>query len=317
MRDNLFGGLCKLFVVVWSAFCLMAASYGFLEGPARIELADYTARVDALMRGGLWAAVRLFPAAAAVVFYLMFGRTQIAVTVMTPAPAAPAKRRFPYVQWRTLFWGTAVAALLVGAVGPSKLVDRARSEWLKRVPPQVAGMLVAAPAPGAAATVATADVAAAAGVAPGAGAPSEAKWKSSKRSNPKDGSELAHALLTSDTSFTDRFGAAHQPKLHIWCTEARTRVYVEVGAPLDAGYDTTTVRVRLDEEKPETISGPGSTNGEAFFFPDPIAMLRRMKGRTSMRVEFPLFREGNPIASFDLRGMEPHVAMIQDTCGWD
>jgi hypothetical protein len=313
MRDNLFGGLCKLFVVIWSAFCLMAASYGFLEGSARVELADYSARVDVLMRVGLWALVWFFPAAAAVVFYLMFGRTQIAVTVMTAA-AAPAKRKFPYVRWRTLFMGAAAAAVLVGAIGPRKLVDRARSEWQKRLPPQVAGMLVAGSPSAPVAAAPTADVAAAS-AAPGT--PPGTKWKSSKRTDPRDGTELAHALLPSDTSFMDRFGAAHQPKLHIWCTEARTRVYVEVGAPLDTGYDTTTVRVRLDEEKPETISGPGSTNGEAFFFPDPIAMLRRMKGRKSMRVEFPLFREGNPIAAFDLRGMEPHVAMIEDACGWD
>lgn len=317
MRDNLFGGLCKVFVVIWSLFTLMAASYGFLEGPERLDFGDYSVRVGALTRVGTWALVWLFPAAAGVLFYLLFGRVQVAVTVMTPAPAPAApKRKFPYVKWRTLGLGAAAAASLVLAVGPRKVLDRARAEWQKRMPAQVAALWVLPqPAPAPAAAPGTATVASV-GAAPGA-AGGGSKWSSSTRASPKDGSELAHALLVSDTAFTDRFGASHQPKLHVWCTQERTRVYVEVGAPLDSGYDMATVRMRLDEEKPETVRGPGSTNGEAFFFPDPIGILKRMKGKSKLRVEFPLLREGNPIAEFDLRGMEPHVTRVQQTCGWE
>jgi hypothetical protein len=180
------------------------------------------------------------------------------------------------------------------------------------MPPPVAGLWVPPPPAAVPGTATVANVAAAP-----APAGERSKWSSSTRASAKDGSQLAHALLAADTAFTDRFGARHEPRLHIWCTEERTRVYVEVGAPLDSGEDTATVRIRLDEDKPEMIRGPGSTNGEAFFFPDPIGILRRMKGKRTLRVEFSLLREGNPIAEFDLRGMEPHVARVQQACGWE
>lgn len=79
MRDNAFGKIIKVAVGLWTAFCV----YGCVVGASNVGVFEQTAAMSDAERGGwlmaawaMWGAIWFFPSLAALVLYLLLGRSE-------------------------------------------------------------------------------------------------------------------------------------------------------------------------------------------------------------------------------------------------
>ena len=109
------------------------------------------------------------------------------------------------------------------------------------------------------------------------------------------------------------------PELTVRCREHKTDLYIDVGMaanPELGEYNTATVRLRLDEQPAITQHWSQSTNNEALFAPEPIAVARRVARAKTMRFVFTPFNSSAATAEFNVSGLSAHLPELAADCGW-
>ena len=81
-------------------------------------------------------------------------------------------------------------------------------------------------------------------------------------------------------------------------------------------FDRHTVQIRFDENDAVTELWADSTDDEALFAPNAIALARRISRADRMLVRFTPFNANRALIEFDVRGFEEHISLVADTCGW-
>jgi len=81
---------------------------------------------------------------------------------------------------------------------------------------------------------------------------------------------------------------------------------IERGQILCPSYDECTVRVRFDDGSPERWmgAGPSDNSSTTVFIRGSSRFLQRMRAAKVVRIEIPVFQEGNPSFEFHVGGFD-------------
>jgi type VI secretion system protein VasI len=146
----------------------------------------------------------------------------------------------------------------------------------------------------------------------------QTKWQVSHGRSPMDDSPSVTLTLEAENRISGWL-QNETPRLQIRCRENKTDLYVWTGmaANPELGlYNEHTVRIRVDATTPTTQRWSQSTNNEALFAPQPIALARRLVAGERLVFEFTPFNAGRAVAEFDIRGLRPGLREVATTCKW-
>jgi hypothetical protein len=133
-----------------------------------------------------------------------------------------------------------------------------------------------------------------------------------------DGAPSVSYRLNSPDKFRDWVGEDETPTLVVRCHQRRTEVYVVTALTSsdESIGDLHTVRLRYDDQQAPDERWSESTDDEALFAPDGIAMAKRIVAADTMRFEFTPFLGDRQAATFHLAGVSGVVGHVAQACGW-
>ena len=142
------------------------------------------------------------------------------------------------------------------------------------------------------------------------------KWQENTGTSAMDDSPTVTYALTAEYDITGWLKTS-RPALYVRCFEHKTAVLVHTDMAANVEYGGGhTVRIRLDDEPAFTEEWSESTNHEALFAPNPIALARRIARAKRMRFEFTPFNASRTTVEFDVTGFGNHIGEVANTCGW-
>jgi hypothetical protein len=133
-----------------------------------------------------------------------------------------------------------------------------------------------------------------------------------------DGSKTV--VLSNDAeNDIDVWLGSERPSLIVRCQEGRTDAYVVTGTAASVEYDTDshTVRLRFDEAGPTTQHWGESTDHQALFAPNGRSLAKQMRGATTLVFQFTPFNASPATAKFNVRGLDKHLGLVAEACGWE
>ena len=145
------------------------------------------------------------------------------------------------------------------------------------------------------------------------------KWIKIDSNSEMDDSKTVSLILDANNYIDAYYNKSEKPTLIIRCKENKTEIYIRtnVSANPELGlYNEFTVRIRLDKNKPFKQRWGESTNGEALFAPRAIALAKKINKSKKMLFEFTPYNSNSQLAEFDVRGLEPYLKELADTCNW-
>ncbi len=154
--------------------------------------------------------------------------------------------------------------------------------------------------------------------APASSERSVAHWRVTTDVSRFDDSRSVHLETTARERISGWPSQMHVPTLHLRCQEKRTAVYIVFGMSpaVEYGHMGATLEVRLDREPVRSVRTSKSTDGEALFFPDPVATAKSMFGKRELLVRFTPFNSNPQETSFSIADLETAAAPLRETCGW-
>lgn len=144
------------------------------------------------------------------------------------------------------------------------------------------------------------------------------KWVGGAGASAMDDSPVVTYRLDAESDIRAWLGTK-RPTLVARCLENKTDLYMNARTrfqPVYGELDRAAVRVRIDDGQAQRALWAESTDGEAIFAPQPIALMRRMAKAERLRIEFTPFNAAPAIADFDIRGFDEVITTIAKTCGW-
>jgi hypothetical protein len=147
--------------------------------------------------------------------------------------------------------------------------------------------------------------------------PVQGKWHVQFDTSSFDDSQTVVLALEAEDSVSGWLDT-YRPVLVLRCKEHEIDAYIDVGMSqhVESGLtDASTVRVRFDREPAVTTQMSQSTDGEALFFRQPVAMIETMLAHNSMVFEFTPFNAPPVETEFDLRGLEGEIGSLVEACG--
>lgn len=105
------------------------------------------------------------------------------------------------------------------------------------------------------------------------------------------------------------------PVLYIRCRRGEFDAYVSVGAQVESsGSDFAFVRIRFDDEEPQSVRVSESTTGDSLFFEDPQTFAAQLHSHERLVFEFTPFNAAPTDTVFDLRGYSEAVVPFSAYC---
>ena len=147
----------------------------------------------------------------------------------------------------------------------------------------------------------------------------EPKWKTSYAESEMDDSKTIIIYLEAENYVFGYPNKSYQPKLFIRCLENQTQVYISLGMspnPEYGKFNSATVRIRLDNEKPFKQTWKESTDGKALFAPKAISLAKKLNKSDKMLFEFTPYNSNPQLVELDVRGLEPYLMELSKTCNW-
>lgn len=144
------------------------------------------------------------------------------------------------------------------------------------------------------------------------------KWRVSKETSRLDDSTNVIISLDADSPISGWPRKTHTPSLILRCKEKKTEAYIVTGMTpqVEYGTDGATVTLRFDKEKATKYRTSKSTDSEALFFSQSIALSKKMLGHKTLLFEFVPFNSSPAMTTFDLRGLDEAIRPVRDTCKW-
>lgn len=144
-------------------------------------------------------------------------------------------------------------------------------------------------------------------------------WAIQQWTSQMDSSKSVQASLYADKDIEDWLHKKHKPELIIRCLENKTEIFVitDVSANPELGlYNQYTVRLRFDNNKPISQRWSGSTDNTALFAPQSTKLAKQINKSEKMLFEFTPFQMSPQVVEFDVKGLEPYLKKIAETCKW-
>lgn len=138
-----------------------------------------------------------------------------------------------------------------------------------------------------------------------------AKWRYSSSRDEMTGRDMKMAMIESENTvdFSSPYDGAQHGRLIIRSHPSYGRdvlLSIEKGQILCPSYDDCTVRVRFDEGKPEnwTAAGAADHSSTTVFIRNYSRFLQRMRSAKVVRIQIPVYREGQPAFEFRVGGYD-------------
>ena len=163
------------------------------------------------------------------------------------------------------------------------------------------------------------------------------KWQVTEERSPMDDSKTMVLTLDSDDLVQGPNGAV-RPSLMVHCEQKKTAVYVFTGmaSSIEEGVeggpsDFHKVGLRLDDSPAGYGSWGESNDHKALFASDliydatghasafsggAIKFAKELAQAGILSFQFTPFDGNTQVARFDLRGLDPHLHKLAETCGW-
>jgi len=147
------------------------------------------------------------------------------------------------------------------------------------------------------------------------------KWTLSTGVSPIDDSPSVYLQVDANEKVKGWINDDVRPSLGLRCEENQTNAYINLKTRPDVDYGSyggKSVRLRLRFDKTPAYSEKFvlSTDGEAVFFRDPIATIKKMMNHEELLIEF-LPSGGSPqTTAFNIRGLTKEIGPLQKACHW-
>jgi type VI secretion system protein VasI len=136
-------------------------------------------------------------------------------------------------------------------------------------------------------------------------------WHVVVNNNASDGSKTTHMMVAAENLMQSQKDRA---ALVLSCEDGTTDVYV-IWRQYLGTYDLdVTWRVGSGEEMTELWSL--STDNEAIFAPEPVALIKSMMADELFLIKTSPFDSGPVTLVFNTAGLENEIAVLQESCGW-
>lgn len=154
------------------------------------------------------------------------------------------------------------------------------------------------------------------------------RWQPFTQTDKMDDSHVVGVKVIADEDVKTMYGRMYRPRFWIGCQKNTTQAYFDVGTVLstetrawesDSAYgytNGTPLRLRLDKDKPLSNFGNTSTDGSSAFLTNPIPILKKMIGRTTLLVEYTPMAGAPQTATFTITGMEEAIVDLRKACRW-
>ncbi len=144
------------------------------------------------------------------------------------------------------------------------------------------------------------------------------QWTLRRDENPLDDTATVYGftVAVSGENMWDK-----APVLVVRCKSNSTEIYVNWSTYLGddgdlGGASFKTITYRVDKDEPRTGRWGLSTDSEATFAVNPIALMRRMVGAERLVVRVVPFQQDPIVAVFDISNGRPVYQEVAKTCGW-
>jgi hypothetical protein len=112
---------------------------------------------------------------------------------------------------------------------------------------------------------------------------------------------------------------SNKPYLTVRCKEGELEVFVNANTQLTTDWDvrrgqTAQVRYRVDDQEAVSVRVEPSSDGQAFFIPQPRALLNKLKASDRFVVEYTPFNAGTGTAVFTTRGADAIFMRLPSNC---
>jgi type VI secretion system protein VasI len=151
--------------------------------------------------------------------------------------------------------------------------------------------------------------------------PPQPDWRVRTEKSPLDDSTNVHVSIDAEKPVSGWLGVNVTPSLPIRCKENKTNAYIHLGMRPKTEYggyegEYTSITLRFDEEKAYQEKLGLSTSGEAVFFPDHIAIAKKMMKHKRLLIEFIPSNASPQITTFNLQGLPEKVVQLREACRW-
>jgi len=139
----------------------------------------------------------------------------------------------------------------------------------------------------------------------------ESRWHQVVSADPADGSKIVHMMIAAENHLPSQKDRA---ALVLSCEGGVTDVYV-IWRQYLGSYDLdVTWRVGSGEEVTELWSL--STDNEAIFAPEPVALIKSMMANEVFLIKTAPFGSGPETLVFNTAGLEAGITPLQEACAW-
>jgi hypothetical protein len=154
------------------------------------------------------------------------------------------------------------------------------------------------------------------------------RWERETSSSPLDTSPTVVLTLESEAAIDGAFGKTVYPHLVLRCQKRQTEAYVNARVALtsqvrswtsDYSWGSSTrssIRWRLDEDKPVSGWWLVSDDYEAVFAPQPVDFIKRLAKRQQLLLELDVSRGGTQTVTFNLSGLSEMLPELRAACKW-
>lgn len=148
--------------------------------------------------------------------------------------------------------------------------------------------------------------------------PAKGLWQLQETENKMDGTTGIYLRVLGTPPLPGQIGQPKLPSLAFQCTSKKVQFIIDTEVqlqPTGGSYGSRKARVKLDDEKPETIVGTESTSGDAIFVGNASAWLKRLAAAKVAKVEVTPFRHAPAVADFAVFGLPWFANVIDRHCG--
>ena len=148
--------------------------------------------------------------------------------------------------------------------------------------------------------------------------PSGSQWELREWTSDMDDSAGASLSVRADRD-VQAWLKAPRPVLFVSCSEGRSGVYVWTGTaphPELGLHRQASVRLRLDDGRPERDTWSESTDNEALLSRRGLDLAKRLLIHDELTFEFTPFKANTQAVKFDIRGLAARAGPVSTACGW-
>ncbi len=139
----------------------------------------------------------------------------------------------------------------------------------------------------------------------------ESRWHHVDSTDPADGSKTVHMMIAAENRLQSQKNHA---ALVLSCEGGTTDVYI-IWRQYLGSYDLdVTWRVGSAEEVTELWKL--STDSEAIFAPEPVALIKSMMANEVFLIKTAPFGSGPKTLVFNTAGLEAEITPLQEACAW-